>query len=685
MNYKHFFVTCWLLAPSFAVAQLNTPDGGEHDRDRAKSMQELVVTASPLQPGSEEVVQPITVLSGEDLDARKAGTLGETVAREVGVQSSFFGAGVGRPIIRGQEGARVQVLEGGSSTLDVSTVSADHAVGIEPFLADQIEILKGPATLLYGSGAIGGAVNVVDGRIPESLPPEHVSGRAELRANSGSDERTGMVRLDAAAGTWVWHADAFRRRTSDYEIPGYAESQALREHEAEQGHDVSNPAFGRLPNSAVETEGGALGASLIGERGFVGASVSTYRSVYGVPGHAHEDEHDAETEEGAVRIDLEQVRFDLKGNWQTPFDGAEALRVRVGRNDYRHSELEGDEVGTRFDNQGLDSRVELVHAPLAGWRGALGLQLSRRDFEAIGEEAFVPPSRSRDLGLFWLGEREHGAWKFELGARADRSQIDPEGGSERDFDALSLSFGSLLHVGEALHFNLGLDRAERAPSAEELFSDGAHVATASFEVGDPTLDPEIANQIELGAHLHVGQLTAKISVFQNRYDGFIFLAESLAEQDGLPLRRWTQADAIFRGFEAEATLRLADNDSGTWNLRMFGDKVDATLDAGGNLPRIVSPRFGTSLVWKRSDWRASIGAVRYADQDDVAVFETPTDGHTLVDAHLAWHWDGERTGWEVFLDGSNLTDREARAHTSFLKDLAPLPGRSVAIGLRAFF
>jgi iron complex outermembrane receptor protein len=151
------------------------------------------------------------------------------------------------------------------------------------------------------------------------------------------------------------------------------------------------------------------------------------------------------------------------------------------------------------------------------------------------------------------------------------------------------------------------------------------------------------------------------------------------------LRRWTQADAIFRGFEAEATLRLADNDSGTWNLRVFGDKVDATLDAGGNLPRIVSPRFGTSLVWKRSDWRASIGAVRYADQDDVAVFETPTDGHTLVDAHLAWHWDGERTGWEVFLDGSNLTDREARAHTSFLKDLAPLPGRSVAIGLRAFF
>jgi iron complex outermembrane receptor protein len=691
MNHKLLMLAIATALPLGAQAQ-TANDANSHDRERAKALDQLVVTASPLRPGSEDVVQPVTVLAGEDLDAKKAGTLGETVAREVGVQSSFFGAGVGRPIVRGQEGARVQVLEGGLSSMDVSTVSADHAVSIEPFLADQIEILKGPAALLYGSGAIGGAVNVVDGRIPELLPETAISGRAELRGNSGADERTGMARVDGGGGHWAWHADAFRREASDYDIPGFAESAAAHEGEhdgeEEEEHEEELGAFGRLPNSSLETEGGAFGASWIGERGFLGAAVSTYRTEYGIPGHAHEHEHEEEHEEEhgeeTVRIDLEQVRYDVKGAWLQPFAGAESLRFRLGRNDYEHVELEGDEIGTRFDNRGVEGRVELVHM-LGAWRGAAGLQFGRRDFEAVGEEAFVPPSESSDLGLFWLGERVIDAWTFEVGARTDRIDVDPSGAATRDFDAASLSLGTIWRANEALHFSLGFDRAERAPTAEELFSDGAHLATQSFEVGDAALGTEIANQIELGVHVHVGPLSAKAAVFHNRYDDFIYLADSGEEVDELPLRAWTQADATFRGFEAEATLRLADNASGAWDLRFFGDRVRASLDAGGALPRIVPARFGSGLTWERDGWRASVGAIRYQDQDKIAEFETSTEGYTLVDAHLAYHWDGSRIGWEVFADASNLTDREARVHSSFLKDLAPLPGRSIAFGIRAFF
>ena len=665
-------------------------------RETDTALEAIVVTASPLGPGSDDLVQPVEILAGEELDRRKGATLGETVARELGVQSSYFGPGVGRPIIRGLEGARVQVLEGGMSSLDASTVSADHAVGIEPFLADQIEILKGPATLLYGSGAVGGAVNVVDGRIPEALPESAFGGRAELRGNSVNDEATGMARIDGAVGNFAWHADAFHRDTSDYEIPGHAHLDEAEEH-AEGGHEGEEEDFGVLHNSAVRTRGGAIGGSWIGESAFLGVAVSNYLSLYGIPGggHAHEEGEHADTEEDEeeeepghedVRIDLQQTRVDLRGALYAPWRGIESLRLRVAHNDYAHLEMEGDEVGTRFGNDGHEGRLEAVHEPLAGWRGVVGLQFSTRDFVAIGEEAFVPPTRSEDIGVFLVEERDFGRWKLELGARHDDISVDPEGElAEAGFGASSLSAGALWRATDALHFSVGVDRAERAPTAEELFSNGPHLATAGFEIGDSTLGTETANQLELAAHLHVGPLEAKAAVFDNRYDQFIHLAETGLEEDGLPVRQWTQADARFRGLEAEATLRIADNASGAWDLRLFGDRVRGTLDAGGNLPRIAPARAGLDLTWENGPWRASAGAIRHARQDQVATLETPTRGYTLVDAHLAYHWDTAHAGWELFLDGNNLTDEEARVHTSFLKEVAPLPGRAIAVGVRAFF
>ena len=682
--------------PALALAQDAAPDP-EHAHDVAKTLDVVEVTASPLRQGIEDLARPVDVLTGEELDARKSGTLGETLERQAGVQSASFGAGVGRPVIRGLEGARVQVLANGGSALDVSTVSADHAIGIEPFLADQIEVLKGPASLLYGSGAIGGAVNVVDGRVPTAQVGRTVAGRAELRHSSVDDGTVGMARVDADAGALTLHADLFRRDSGDVRIPGYAFSPDLIAEEIEEGEDPDHFARGRLPNSALTTEGGALGGSWFGERAWFGMAASTYRSEYGIPpgAHAHEEEegHDEEhdedheehgDEEEIVRLDLRQDRFEARGGIRDVGAFAE-LNWRVQRSLYEHSELEGDEVGTVFNNTGTEARFEAVQREINGWRGAFGLQMSHRDFEAIGEEAFVPPSITRDLGVFALQEKDFGQFKLELGARHERVSVSPATGADADRNATSLAVGGLWRFSEAAHLSLNLNRAERAPSAEELFSDGPHIATQSYELGDASLDTEVALGAELGLHLHHGRFDGKVAVYRTRFDDFIYLADTGLEEDGLPLRTWTQADATFTGWEAELGIELADNASGVWGLRLFADAVDAKLDSGGRLPRIAPGRVGADLEWSQGGWRARLGAVRVQRQADVAAFESATEGYTLVDAGLAYHWDGELAGWEVFVEGRNLGDEQARAHTSYLKDFAPLPGRNLMTGVRVSF
>ncbi|WP_374603877.1 TonB-dependent receptor [Arenimonas sp.] len=685
------------LAVAFpALAQDTTPDP-DHAHDTPRTLDVVEVTASPLRQGIEDLARPVDVLTGEELDARKAGTLGETLERQAGVQSASFGAGVGRPVIRGLEGARVQVLANGGSALDVSTVSADHAIGIEPFLADQIEVLKGPASLLYGSGAIGGAVNVVDGRVPTAQVGRTVAGRAELRHSSVDDGLVGMARVDADAGALTLHADLFRRDAGDVRIPGYAFSPALIAEEIEEGEDPEHFARGRLPNSALTTEGGALGASWFGERAWFGAAASTYRSEYGIPpgAHAHEEEehdedhgedHDAHEgeEEEIVRLDLRQDRFEARGGIRDVGAFAE-LNWRLQRSLYEHTELEGDEVGTVFNNEGTEGRFEAVQREINGWRGAFGLQFSHRDFEAIGDEAFVPPSITRDLGVFALQEKDFGRFKLELGARHERVSVSPRNGADADRNATSLAAGGLWRFSDAAHLSLNLNRAERAPSAEELFSDGPHIATQSYELGDAALDTEVALGAELGLHLHHGRFDGKLAVYRTAFDDFIYLADTGLEEDGLPLRLWTQADATFTGWEAELGIELADNASGVWGLRLFADAVDARLDNGDRLPRIAPGRVGADLEWSQGGWRARLGGVRVQRQADVAQFESATDGYTLVDAGLAYHWDGELAGWEVFFEGRNLGDEEARSHTSYLKDFAPLPGRNLMTGVRVSF
>lgn len=686
LQFAPLVIAISLALPALALADERQD---EHEHATPKTLDAVEVTASPLRNAIDNLARPVSVLSGEELDARKAGTLGETLERQGGVQSSYFGAGVGRPIIRGQDGARVQVLSSGSASLDVSTVSADHAVTIEPFLADQIEVLKGPATLLYGSGAIGGAVNVVDGRIPTAPVGKAMSGRAEIRHGSAADENVGMARLDADAGAVTLHVDAFRRDSGDYEIPGFAFSPALVAEELAEGEELEHFARGTLPNSALQTQGGGIGASWFGDRAWFGASAGTYRTNYGIPpgAHAHDEEGGEPAEEEApeiVRLDMRQDRFEFRGGLRG-VGPLQEINYRVTRSLYEHTEFEGDEVGTVFENTGTEARIEAVQNEFNGWRGAFGLQYSHRDFAAIGDEAFVPPSISRDVGLFVLQEREFGDFKLELGARHDRVRVEPDGGDSVSRGATSLALGGLWHFSETMHLSLNLDRAERAPTAEELFSDGPHIATQSFEIGDAGLDVETSTSAEIGLHLHQGRFEGKASVYQSRYGDYIYLTDTGAEEDGLPVRAWVQGDATFTGWELEGSVDLFENTSGLWQLRLFADAVDAKLDGGGRLPRIAPGRVGADLAWSLDGWRARVGAVRVADQDDVADMETPTEGYTRIDAGLAYHWDVGSAGWEAFFEGRNLADKDARVHTSYLKDFAPLPGRNLAVGVRVTF
>lgn len=725
-----------LLLPAVAFAQTS---GQTHAHPT--TLDRVQVTATPLGGDAEDLAHPVEVLHGDALEDRKAGNLGDTVSSLPGVQSGFFGTGVGRPIIRGQEGPRVQVLSGGIGSMDASTVSADHAVSIEPFLADQIEVLKGPANLLYGSGAIGGAVNVVDGRIAREVPDRPLSGRAELRAGSGNDERSGMFRLDGVSGeNLVLHVDGLIRNTGDFDIPGFAQVPHDHDHDGHHHDHEAENVYGTLPNSSIRTRAGAVGATWFGERGHLGVALSTYRSNYGLPdgahvhaddghdhdhgdhdhdhGHDHEDDHghdhdhgDDAHDHGSVRIDMVQNRLDLRGGLYHPLPFLSALNVRAAYNDYEHVELEGDVAATRFTNKGTEARLEAVQNPINGWHGAFGLQFGHVDFSAVGEEAFVPPSVTDTLGLFVVQEKEFGPVKLELGGRHERVEIDPQAGQSRSFDASSVSGAAIWHLSEVFDLRFGADVSERAPTNEELFAAGPHIATRSIEIGDADLETERGQRLEVGLHAHTDRVEFKAAVYQTKFKRFTYLADTGVAEQGFPVRLWTQADATFRGAEAEAKFHLVESDAGDFDLRVFGDIVRAELDGsgtrhvhfdvphgdhshhyhadialGGDLPRIAPSRIGADLNWTLGGWRANVGAVRYQKQDRVAALEAPSPGYTLVNAGVAWRvGEADGTQWELFVDGRNLTDRDARAHTSLLRDYAPLPGRQIAGGIRVYF
>lgn len=749
------------LLPLSALAQDSEADNGTDSHTERAELETVVVSALPIARSKLESAQPIDVLFGEQLDDRRGLTLGETLMKQPGVHSTSYGPGAGRPVIRGLGGGRVQVLEDSLPTVDVSAQSDDHAVSVEPMLIDRIEILRGPSTLLFGSGAVGGVVNVIDGRIPESVPGEPIAGRFELRGNTVADERTGVLRLDGGSGNWAWNVSGTWRDAGNYEIPGRAEAEHEQEHDhEEEGHEEGHEedeAFGILPNSFVESRSGSVGLSWIGSRGFFGVSLKQFETEYGIPaphahgdeeehghdGHGlaairyallseddHGDEHGHEEEEEDVFIDLEQTRWDAKGALDEPLPGFARATFRASYSDYTHAERDvgggHDEEGheeqeheddhghgpdgahTIFNVEAWNARLEMEHRPVAGWRGALGFQFENETLSALGEEAYIPDGDKLSWAVFALEEKRTGALTWTLGARVERNEIEVdelledhdhegehgdeheeehegEGPTRRSFTTVSGSAGVLWRIDERWQTSLNYAYAERAPSQGDLFANGPHAATFTFERGAVDLDEEVTNGLDFIVHRHGQDFDLEASLFYNAIDDFIYLDETGEELDGLPLRQARQQDATFYGGELLAVWHLPRTSLGHFDLRAGYDWVRAELDSGENLPRISPARYTAGVDWHRGDFRGSLDYQHVTEADHLAPNEEPTDGYDMLDLNASYFFALRGAELEAFAKFSNLLDEEARVHTSFLKNFAPLPGRNVGFGLRGRF
>lgn len=692
-NLRVAIATCIVgLSPLIAV---NAQDSSE------ESIEEIVVRAHPLS--ADNLAQPVATLDGKELSRALAPSIAETLINVPGVHSASFGQAVGRPIIRGLGGARVKTMEDRIDSMDVSVSSPDHLTTIEPFAAESIEVLKGPSTLLYGTGAIGGVVNVHTGRVPQEVP-ESLSAKVELRAADNADQKNAAARIDGGSGSFAFHLDAFYRDADEYEIPGFAESAGLRALEelegGEEEGEEEEEAFGTLPGSQLETRGGAIGLSYVGTRGFAGIAISAYEGDYGLPGghgHGHEDEHEDEhddehedehedegEEEGNPVLDLSQTRVDFEAGLDEPFAGFSGLNLRVGFNDYEHTEFEGNgEAGTVFSTEAMEGRFELVHNPLWGFEGATGIQYSTREFSALGEEAFVQPVDTETFGIFYVGQRNFGSTGLEVGVRYEHVDQDPTTGRSRSFDLGAASLGLIQPLTDHWKLSAQLDYSNRAPVAEELFSNGPHLATQSFEIGDPELDEEQATNFSATLEYQHDSMFFSLSAYTTDFSDFIYESATGAELDELPVLQWRQDDAKFRGMELDFAWNAMSWNNGGLTLKAGYDQVRARLDSGQNrnLPRIPPRRWqlGTVLSWQ--NLLAEVSFSRMHAQRDTAEEELPTASYNDLRLHLGYEFNLGGNQFELFLNGRNLTDDEQRYHTSFIKDFAPQPGRTIEAGV----
>ena len=707
--------TTFALPALAQTAEHQVRDRGSTSVVHADDGDGIVVTAPYI--ADLDLLAGSSVVTGDELVRDIRGQIGDTLTRVPGVSATSFTPGASRPILRGFSGERVRVLSDGLGTLDVSNTSSDHAVSIDPLTAERIEVLRGPAVLLFGSQAIGGAVNVLDRRIPRAVPENGFHIDAVGTYGSAADERSGGAALDVALTPQVvLHVDGSYRKTDDVRVGGFVLSPDLRadqlhraEHELEDGHaDEAAQATalanlrGRLPNSGTRTYTAGAGVSLINDGGSLGFSVGYYDTNYGVPerppaAHGHDDEAGHEHGEGPVTIGLKQWRADLRGEVEVGGGFLDKIRVRAGFSDYQHIEFEGDEVGTTFYSQGLEGRLELVQADRSGWRGVTGFQGFTREFSAIGAEAFVPPNVTDQYGFFTLQEVKLGNLGLEGALRYERTDVAsnavrlgldedaPLARISRNFDAFSGALGLSYEVGPRVKVGVNASRAVRAPSAEELFSNGPHVATSAYEVGDPGFRTEKSWGGEIYARGAIGSLKFQVAGYANWFADYIYETQTGLEISGLPVFQYRQADARYIGVEGEASATLLHKGGFTLGGNVVADYVRATLEDGSAVPRIPPFRVLAGLDASQGAFGGRIEVEHVTRQSRIAAFETETPAFTLVNASLTWHPFGERRETALILSANNLFDVEARRHASFTKDFVPLSGRDIRVAARVSF
>ena len=692
-----------LATPTYAQQSNAVSTEGNRVSDDFHGTDDIVVTAPYVE--RLDILSGTSAISGEVLADKTRAQLGDILTSLPGVSATSFSPGASRPVLRGYQGNRVAVLTDGIGNIDASNTSADHAVTIDTLTVERIEVLRGPAVLLFGGQAVGGAVNALDKRIPRSIPDEDIHIDALAGYGSAARDWSGGASIDMPLTERVIvHLDGSYRNSDDMRSGGYVLSPNLRAEvldfaaeEASEGHlEEASEAReladqrGQIPNSAVKSWTAGGGIAFIDEGGNLGVSYSIYDTNYGIPArpgasHAHEGEEPTEGEV-PVTIGLRQYRFDLRGEVNLGEGLFEKLRLRAGYADYTHTEFEGDEVGTVFNSQGIEARAEFVQNDLGGWRGASGVQYQSRDFEAIGAEAFVPPNTTRQLGLFTLQEYTNGNLDAEIAIRFDTAKLRADTlGLSRTFNNVSAAFGLGYHIGD-LKIGANISRTGRAPAVEELFSNGPHIATQAYEMGDPDLKSERAWNGELYARYETPATAFSATLYTNRFDNFIYEAETGDIEDDLPVFQYFQNDAKVWGIEFQASKRLASFGSSDLSVDGVADYTRAKISSGGgDVPRIPPLRLlgGVELTNASFDLR---GEVEFNDdQTKTAAFETPTNGFTLVNASATWRPFGRDRNIALIASANNIFDVTARRAASFTKDFVPLAGRDFRVTARVSF
>ena len=639
----------------------------------------ISATGNPLGLDASQLAVPVTVLNGRELSLRREGTIAETLNGIPGVSATGFGPNAARPIIRGLDGDRVRILQNGVGVLDASALSFDHAVSIDPLIVEQIDVVRGPAALLYGGSAVGGVVNATDNRVPkESL--NGVTGRYEARYGGADTQKNGVMVLDAGNGVLAVHADAYQRNTSDLAIPGFAVSNRKA-----QADGTPQQNRGRLVNSNASDNGAALGVSATFDKGYAGVSYARTNNNYGT------------VAEPGVHIDMHSDRVDFASEFKDLGAQTGALinrvKVRLAYTDYMHQEIDAGVVGTTFKNNGLEGALELGHAKIGKLQGVVGMQFQNTTFSALGDEAFVPKNTTISQGIYVFEELPltglMEALKLNVGGRIDRVNIDSAGGgnfgapNSKSYTPNSYALGGVYTLNENWSLASNLSHNERAPSHFEILADGPHLATGQYQKGDANLTLERANGVDAQVRWKSGHDALSLSAYYTQFSNFIGLLNTGKNDTkyNLPIAQFTAVPAVFKGLEMEGKFDIANNLA----LTMRGDYVNATnSNTGAYLPRISPLRLGTGLQYQLNSWTARVDALHAFKQNRTAEFELPTDDYTNVSALVAYNLP-TKTHMELFVKATNLLNQQIREHTSVLKDISLAGERSIMLGLRGDF
>lgn len=711
----------------------------------AQDIEEVIITSSFIDQNLSEISNPLHVVSGEEIKTSASESLGESIDDLLGISSKDYGSAVGQPIIRGMSGARVKILENGMVNRDVSGLGADHLNDLDLSNVRQIEIVRGPSSLLYANGSIGGIINVVDNSISKRDFEESklLVGSESQSVNEGQSQNISFEdNLGGINLTLSYKNSDF----GNFDIPDGAIIHDEEEHEehGDEEHEEHEENLTFLENSDYESDAASIGISKVGDWGYFGISYKNAETVYGIPYHGeeHEEHEEEEHEDERVFSSTDSEKLDIRGSFNMNSgvfskvdyyfrDSDYSLTEQHAESDEAHEEEhDEDEHGheeegpTLFVNDAFESGLTFDLISGDTYDHKIVLNLVDEDTSIIGSEAFMNPASSDELTLGYFITRDFNLFHVDLGLRWDK--IDTKGsisnredhdedhheGDEEEettfYDKSTNNYSFAINIGrdlnEFLSFDFGLARVKRAPSVVELFMNGPHLSTGRYEVGNTDLSSEESTNFDLSLNYINDGFYGELTLFRNDVDNYIYLMDETEEEHeeheeeghddhgGLILANYLQQNAELEGYEFQIG-RTIELDTGLLNLSFGRDGVEGTFNDGTNIPRLNPARNIYRLTYEQDDINFKLLLKDVKKQNDIGVGETSTAGYQMLDFKLTKTFDLQywslskdvKSKFQVSLFGRNLLDEVARNHSSFVKSQVPLPGRNYGIKFNLVF